>query len=405
MPRSKHVPICAALFAAMPASAQQPAPSATWQQIPDVRYRGEAMDMEIAGNGDVVVAGFVPGVRGGVDAWIARYSEAGRQLWSTRVGGNQRDEAHDIAIAPNGDIIVAGWRDVGLQTYNGLLAGLDADGALLWETSLTQTGGLSLAQVEPLADGSIVVAGRHSSPNDIAVHPFLARLGDKGAVIWTFDPYEHSPVPAHAKSVIVPEPTFSIVSGVVELQQLFNQHPHGACVRVNLETGARQGDCDVAVPSSAKRNRGASSYFGEGAGAFNRRDPIVRKYDATGRMIWERTLESEANDALNDVASTPDGGVVGAGYMTPGGEIGTHNWDALLVKLDGDGKEVWRRKFGGSRRDEFTSVAITPDGSIVVAGYTGSQGNANDWSPWILRLNASGELEGEAKAELERNQK
>jgi hypothetical protein len=75
----------------------------------------------------------------------------------------------------------------------------------------------------------------------------------------------------------------------------------------------------------------------------------------------------------------------------------------LLIKLDGTGREVWRRRFGGHWREEFTSVAVLVDGSIVVGGYTGSQGQEK-WGAGLLRLNASGELESAARASLARTQ-
>ena len=81
-----------------------------------------------------------------------------------------------------------------------------------------------------------------------------------------------------------------------------------------------------------------------------------------------------------------------------------HNWDGLLVRFDADGKLLWSRQFGGTKRDEFKSVAVLADGSIIAAGYTGSQPGALDWAPWILRLTADGELEGAALKQIQERQ-
>ena len=98
------------------------------------------------------------------------------------------------------------------------------------------------------------------------------------------------------------------------------------------------------------------------------------------------------------------GGVVGVGFVVESGKIEMHNWDGLIIKLDAGGAELWRRTIGGSRRDEFTGVVAASDGSMFVAGYTGSQGQ-DDWAPWLMHLSSTGELMGEAKRDLELRQK
>jgi hypothetical protein len=172
------------------------------------------------------------------------------------------------------------------------------------------------------------------------------------------------------------------------------------CVQVSIETGAAiRKSCTGPLVTMLTRSVDGSRYSGGSTGYPYMGDPVFRKYDNTGALLWERILQSKAGDGLNSVAATPDGGVVGAGYAIVGERVEMHNWDGLLIKLDTAGNQVWRRQFGGTRRDEFSAVAVLPDGSIIVSGYTGSQG-AHDWWPWLLRLNSSGELEGSSQSDL-----
>ncbi|MDP3737690.1 MAG: PQQ-binding-like beta-propeller repeat protein [Hyphomonadaceae bacterium] len=403
--RLPHIVACAALVFVGIAEAQQ-APASTWQHVADVRYRGEIKDIELAANGDIVVSGFSPGVRGYVDGWVARFDATGRQLWSRLVGGNPRDEILDLALAPDGDIVVSGWRDIAAFVSNGLVARYSPNGDLRWSRTIEVDGSLALYEIMVRGDGEVIAAGRHATRNDTQMHPFMVALDSAGQTRWTFDSYEHSPSPTKMKSAVVPTSAISLASdGVIELQQTFNQHAYGECVRVSLETGnLLGGTCDASVPARAKSRRGRPTYAAYESGPLAARDPFVRKFSASGALVWEKALTSENNDGANDVAETADGGAVVAGYETTGDRIDMHNWNGLLIRLGSDGTEIWRRRFGGSRRDEFTSVAVMPDSSIIVAGYTGSQGDANDWAPWLLRLNSSGELEGEAKLGLERRQ-
>ena len=84
-----------------------------------------------------LVAGFLvptgPGDEGPhSDAWLARYTQDGQQLWSRLLGDTYRDEALDMSVSTDGTITIAGWRDVefvqGSQASNGFVASFGADG-------------------------------------------------------------------------------------------------------------------------------------------------------------------------------------------------------------------------------------------------------------------------------------
>src|SRR5690606_21251244 len=97
------------------------------------------------------------------------------------------DVATDVAIQPDGNIVVVGFTSVGndfavarvLANGSGLDASFDADGKVTIDL-----GGTDEAHgvvVQP--DGKIVVAGSTSSNNDFAV----ARLNADGSLDATFD--------------------------------------------------------------------------------------------------------------------------------------------------------------------------------------------------------------------------
>ena len=73
-----------AVVLAAPALAQTP--SVTWQRVIELNgVRGQATDMQIAPNGDMVVAGHIPKPGSGTgkaqnDAWVARFSPDGLSL-------------------------------------------------------------------------------------------------------------------------------------------------------------------------------------------------------------------------------------------------------------------------------------------------------------------------------------
>lgn len=118
----------------------------------------------------------------------------------------------------------------------------------------------------------------------------------------------------------------------------------------------------------------SSATDGDLAGVSNKGgfDAIIAKFDANGTKQWVKSFGGNDSDQFNSVYPTPDGGyiAVGASYSTNGDLAGLSkgSLDATIVKFDGSGNVQWKKTFGGSQIDEFRSVAVHSDGSIVASG-------------------------------------
>ena len=112
-------------------------------------------------------------------------------------------------------------------------------------------------------------------------------------------------------------------------------------------------------------------------------DGIIVKYDLDGNYEWSKTIGGSADEALNKVIQTSDGGFAVVGYVTSnkvkydGQEISElsrnentnlGNKDAILLKLDKDGNYEWGIRFGGTSDDEIKAVTETSQKQIVVVG-------------------------------------
>lgn len=71
--------------------------------------------------------------------------------------------------------------------------------------------------------------------------------------------------------------------------------------------------------------------------------------------------------------------------------------DALVIKADVNGKELWRRTYGGADQDETFSVALAQQNDVVLFGYTQSYGGTvNPAYPWqyqdlfLTRIDSNG---------------
>ncbi len=128
-------------------------------------------------------------------------------------------------------------------------------------------------------------------------------------------------------------------------------------------------------------------------------DYWVIKLNSGGDVQWQRLLGGSNNDYCNSISLTKDGGYIAAGFSeSADGDVTVNNGgrDFWVVKLDVAGSIVWQKSLGGSRDDVAQSITSNPDGTYVVAGYTGSNnglvtGNHGEDDFWVVKLDGSGE--------------
>ncbi|MFW9957542.1 MAG: hypothetical protein ACFFCT_05690 [Candidatus Odinarchaeota archaeon] len=95
-------------------------------------------------------------------------------------------------------------------------------------------------------------------------------------------------------------------------------------------------------------------------------DAILLKYNALGQQLWNRSWGGTGTvcatavivDDMNDIYST--------GYTTSG-SIGEA--DAFIAKYDQDGTIVWSRTWGGLGEDGAQGMCLSPSGDIYICGF------------------------------------
>lgn len=165
---------------------------------------GQSLALDGAGN--LYVGGYsyaswgtpVRAFANGVDAFVARLGSDGALQWHAFLGGLSTDMAVGLAPTPTGvaaiGISLAAWGTPlraytsGTDTY---VAGLDANGLLLWNTFLGGAGNDSASRLSAAADGTLHVIG-HSSLSwgaPVNAHAggtdaYVASVGPAGALTW-----------------------------------------------------------------------------------------------------------------------------------------------------------------------------------------------------------------------------
>lgn len=150
---------------------------------PDVD-QGEAV--LVLEDGLVVAGSTASEGEGQLDAWLVRTDLEGEVLWTLTWGEDQADRARAVALAPDGDLVVAGsW---GSSNRELMLARVSPQGSLRW---VSQVGG-GRDDVEwgedvvVLDDGRIAAVGHGDVLNRELLDVLVVLAdGDTGEPVWT----------------------------------------------------------------------------------------------------------------------------------------------------------------------------------------------------------------------------
>jgi uncharacterized delta-60 repeat protein len=264
---------------------------------------------------------------------------------TTLIGGES--EARGLALQPDGRIVATGWAlgsnfDVALARYaaNGSLdPSFGTGGEVTTPIGPGDDMGLAVA-LQP--DGRIVVAGHASNGSNL--DNAVVRYNANGTLDTSFG--------AGGKV------TTAVGSGNDEAYAVAVQ-PNGRIVTGGYAPTASNNDFLVA--------------------RYNPNGTLDTTFNPGGTKPGTVTTDfGGGNDAVNGIAVQPDGKVVAAGQAVPPLSLAEvalarYNADGSLDTSFGNGGKVTTsiNPFGSAAE----AVAVEPDGRIVVAGYTSTDGN------------------------------
>lgn len=115
-------------------------------------------------------------------------------------------------------------------------------------------------------------------------------------------------------------------------------------------------------------------------------DVVLIKTDSVGNLLWQHYYGGTDWDFGNDVTIAADSNylVCGSTYS-----YGAGNTDMYLLKINTQGNTLWTRTFGGEYEDVATSIDVCKNGDILVAGFTKSFG-AGNYDALLVRYDSAG---------------
>ncbi|MFH6767607.1 hypothetical protein V8G56_02575 [Gaetbulibacter aquiaggeris] len=138
----------------------------------------------------------------------------------------------------------------------------------------------------------------------------------------------------------------------------------------------------------------------------NSYDYWLLKFDQNNNLQWQKTYGGSGDDRGNEVIQTTDGGYAILGYSQSNDGDMSENFgfsDYWVSKLDASGNILWKKSLGYAGTDTGISIIETNDLGFLLTGVldvTASEGNGNSKNTkinhaggdyWVIKLNISGE--------------
>ncbi len=331
-----------------------------WQQsIPESSV---ATAIAVDGAGDVVAVGYRHLAPSNVELLVVKLAAAtGVELWRYTLSGAA---AEAVAVAPGGDIIVAG---------NAVVARLrGSDGVELWRFDDL------IASAVTIDGGGDVVAGGTTlmpAPSTYIDFSVVKLDGSSGALVWRHEVNGTANYFDRANAVITDAAGDVVAAG--ELQNVQPGQLAPLVIKLDGTNGAEQWRYELPrgvfrdVTVDALGNAFATGTTSDGSDQFL---TVAALAAASGAEIWRADLSSIPGGQMNSgeaMVLDPAGGVVavGATQVLAGGGS-----DIAVVRLGGDGTPRWRAALSGHREayaaEGASAVGLDTAGNAIVAGTT-----------------------------------
>ncbi len=359
------------------------------------------------------------------DAMLTKFDKNGKLIWSTYFGGSGTDEAWNLALAPNGTIIMTGYTNsvAGIATigahnalYNGLwdgfIAAFDRDGKLKWSTYFGGYDADFINDVSIDTENSIYIVGSTKSLNAVATDScyqylingkydgFIAKFDIAGKILWSTyyggseNDYLYAVENDSENNVFIGGTSYSEGLASPNAFKINNSGDQDGLVLKFNKTGQRVwasyfgssgadlvnllgiDDSDqlyVMGTTTSTDNIATNGAFS--STHIGKEDLFISRFSNTGTQLWSTYLGGDEWDTLFgcdfdqnnnlylSVMSKSTNFPVTKNVLGPLYHGGT--WDAVFTKIDPLGNVLWSTYLGGNDNDRAISMCLDSDQNLV----------------------------------------
>jgi len=327
-----------------------------------------------------------------------KYDTQGALVWSEAwgtgyYGGN--GVATHIAIAPTGEVVVAGQRDLG---EDWVLLRYDADSGVLLSEAIWLAGSTFVSEPKDMkisSTGEIYLAGDIGDPQAGATRAAVVKFDAQGAQMYA-QLYNGVGLSIGSISSIALGPNGELYAAGG--QSVTNASTQFAVTRLEPTTGAPlwinvHGQLSVTAIDYARdvevAPNGDVVATGQIAGNTTQGPGITTvAYSSAGALVWRYDYNPTAflDEYATELALDASGAAIVTGYA----ETSNNDFDALTLKISG-GQLAWLRTVAGAPGSYDLGVSVDVDdlGSVYVFGTLGLTGTSKIF---LRAYDASGAL-------------
>jgi hypothetical protein len=276
------------------------------------------------------------------DAWLVKTDSLGKEQWNKTIGNNDAEEDISAVLTVDDGYILSVNvnRRIDIKPPETWLMRTDSKGNQLWikkyikgairDIKHAKDGGYILVAFE---DGGWGYTGDDNPPTG-----WILRIDESGNEMW---------------------------------RRSFGEYPR-----------------KFVTPNSVLQTRD-SGYIvvGDYADNINHiQDASIIKFDRYGNEKWRRTIKGipgGIDQSFHSIVETDDGD-----YIT-GGKINmyrTTGMDAILIKIDSSGNELWNMTAGGDGNQVVNSMQQTTDGGLFLAGSMRNIDTEGHWGAMLIKV-------------------
>ncbi len=275
------------------------------------------------------------------------------------LGDTGSDAFQSVDIAKNGDLLVGGVYqgkdDAGKANFEWMAVRLNTKMEAQWLKTFGAEGDDFLLAVKAMENGDSVLIG-----NDV-----FFKAGDNGKA-----QKQTSPLIVRLDSKGETLTKWRYVGSGGKYEERSGRDLSGASVMAN-------GDIILTGPYVDLKK------------LDNRVQAWVSRVNTAGEILWENLYGGVDDEVIKKVVTLGDGGLLLVGTMRFTGDRVT---EGLLIKLDGAGKQVWRKQYAHQDGQWIAAAAEMADGNIAIVGTYRETTPEKVRGSYLTLLNADGGL-------------
>jgi hypothetical protein len=330
--------------------------------------------------------------------------------WMPMFSGPGNDEATDIVVDLDGNMIVTGFSSNGTDT-DIILIKYDPQGNLAWLSPNLPDGVIRFdggnGDDEPTAiavdaAGNIYLTG-YSTGEGTGSDIFTVKYTSDGNQEWTaiYDGPANgidkaSAIAVGTSGVYVTGESEGKTTGADFITIMYSADNGELLWEARYDGPSHLGDFPkaLALDTEVPENIHVTGYVHRGKQVKHADDHTI-KYASAGEELWEAKYDSRrnGNDESLAICVDPAGNVYITGKSQESQEDeAERSHDYLTIKYDKSGKTVWmvRDEGPGLGNDEALAIAVDPSGNVFVTGKSTGDGTKTDY--YTVKYDSAGEV-------------